>query len=878
MVRRLEVENRIVRDLIFIMEKRLSTPSARDIRTRAGLLAESYGFDGNLDSLIKKAEAAITTTMESGVSLIQPNSQHDTDWVHRRTEGISWIYTDAYFKYLDSCEWSDRMCQSLRDESETILGLLQDPISGGTWDRRGLVIGSVQSGKTANYLALIARAADAGYKIIIVIAGMQNALRSQTQRRIDEGFVGKHSETNKPIGVGKVATQFRNPFTLTTVSDDFNRQIARQSRYKLSDIGVPIILVIKKNVSVLDCLYGWLKDLNALEADQIETIPMLLIDDEADHASINTNDPDLDPTRTNQLIRKILSLFAKSSFVGYTATPFANIFIRPKDDDLFPRDFIHCLYPPSNYFGPEKVFLEENLHSQFTVPITDCEDVLPRIHKKDHEVNELPTSLCKAIDEFIVARAIHNLRGHGAYHCSMMINVSTFVAVQKTIRELVGIYVRNLKAAVSANYKMPDSISLQNTYMKNLGKAYKETYPDCGSSWEEVKSVLHAAATSVRLFLINSKSGEKLDYRKFESGSGGLTAIAIGGLSLSRGLTLEGLCISYIYRNTRMYDTLMQMGRWFGYRTGYEDLCRIYLSEDAISWYSYISKASLELVDQIREMRLRDKTPKDFGLYVRSHPDRLLVTSPGKMQAGEEFHLRQNFGGRLQQFAILPLKSSVNSRNEKLIIDTWGKENLQDAERPGTRTRKGWIVRRVPIERVENFLRQFITHKILDYKKDGIIKYLGAKSDLYKTCDVILVSIGKDRRQPLHLGVQERASKDEIKDGTWVIGKLQVGSPGDEGLGLSEEQVLEAQKLAESSRHIDIHCRKIRKCPLLMIHVLTGKPGSTLENKRIPTICMSFPPDDYTTEVVVVANSIYVHQELLAVHGEEELDIEMEED
>ncbi len=883
MANRLEIENYIVNSLILSMQH-LSGLSTGEVRQKADQLAGVMDFHGNLDPLIKRAEISITTTMESGVSLIQPDSQHNTDWADRLTDS-NWIYTSGYFRYLASYGWSDRMQQSLRDVSKIILGLLKDPASDGTWDRRGLVIGSVQSGKTANYLALIARAADAGYKFIIVIAGIQNALRSQTQRRIEEGFVGRHSETKNPIGVGQIIPNFPHPMTLTTISDDFNKQIARQSIYKLTDFSTPIILVIKKNVSVLRSLYGWLKDMNAHGADQIESAPMLLIDDEADHASINTNNPDHDPTRTNQLIRKILKLFAKSSFVGYTATPFANIFITPEDrDDLFPRDFIYCLDPPSSYFGPDKVFSQEDSYNGFTVPITDCEDMLPLAHKKDHEIFELPTSLCKAVSEFILARTIRDLRGHEAHHCSMMINVSRFVNVQKIVRDLVSLYLQKLRSAILANYAMPDLIASRNAYMKNLKEVYEETYSHCDISWKKIKTGLHDAIISTRLFLINSKSDQKLDYRKYESDGRGLTAIAIGGLSLSRGLTLQGLCVSYIYRSTRMYDTLMQMGRWFGYHIGYDDLCRIHLSRDAISWYSYITNASSELVAQIREMRLLDKTPTDFGLYVRSHPDQLLVTSPGKMQRGEKINLRHNYGGQHREFAILPLDPSINSRNEKLITDTWEKETLQRARRPGKETSKGWIVRRVPVERVEKFLVQFTTHTALEYKKEGIIEYLRAKSDLYHTCDVVLVSIEsrEDKTKRLHLGAQQRASRNEIKNDRWCLRNNRVTSRGDEGLGLSKQQVHEAQREATKDDKPENlsgwHYRRVRKRPLLMIHVMTGEPGSALENLRIPTISMSFPPDNYTTEVAVVANPVYIQQELFAIHGEADPDWDAEED
>ncbi len=221
------------------------------------------------------------------------------------------------------------------------------------------------------------------------------------------------------------------------------------------------------------------------------------------------------------------------------------------------------------------------------------------------------------------------------------------------------------------------------------------------------------------------------------------------------------------------------------------------------------------------------------------------------------------------------MDSSKNSKNEKLITDTWGKEKLQRAKRPGEETSKGWIVRHVPVERIERFLVQFITHKTLKWKKEGVIEYLRAKSDLYRTCDVVLVSIGEEEKtKPLRLGVQKRASKDEIKGDRWGIRKHRVASRGDEGLGLSKKQVLEAQKRAKSRPPSDMHYRAVRKHPLLMIHVLTGDAGSTLENARIPTIGMSFPPDDYTTEVEVVANPAYV----LAVHGEKESDWEIGED
>ncbi len=480
MVHTLVMEQDFVSTLIRILNREFdSTPKENEVRSKAEVLAKGFGYHRDLSPIVNRVLSAITTRMGSGISLTQEDSEHDSDWVDKRTD-IDWIYSDAYFRYLGSYGWSNRMCQSLRDVSEKILRMLENPLSSNSWDRRGLVIGNVQSGKTANYLALITRAADAGYKFIVVIAGTHNILRSQTQMRIDEGFVGKHSESKEYIGVGTLnqeqTTKFPSPVTLTTVSSDFNKQVTRQSGWELNDFSRPIILVVKKNVSVLTSLYHWLKDMNAQGADQIKAVPALLIDDEADHASINTNKDEHDPTKTNRLIRKILKLFAKSSFVGYTATPFANIFINPDaydedvQKDLFPRHFIYFLDAPTSYFGPEKVFLTENeeISNRMTIPITDCNDVLPLTHKKDHEISVLPASLHTALNEFIVAKSIRNLRGHQAHHCSMMINVSRFVNVQKQIRDLVSIYLREVKEAVQANYAMPDMISSRNPSMQRL--------------------------------------------------------------------------------------------------------------------------------------------------------------------------------------------------------------------------------------------------------------------------------------------------------------------------------------------------------------------------------------------------------------------------
>ena len=864
----LEKEKNFTSSLITALAISDEVPTRDEVRKKAEAFAEIAGYDGELDSVIENAMIAVDTRMGTGVSLVNVEADHDEDWAFNRDD-FSTIYSDAYDEHLKSDGWHPTMVQSLSNVSTRLLGHLQDPDSvGDSWDRRGLVIGSVQSGKTANYMGLIAKAADAGYKFIIVSAGISNNLRKQTQERIDEGFVGRSSDPENRVNIGVgLKKDYPHPAMLTNINDDFKKKTADQSGWKLNDFSKPIILVIKKNVHTLNALHKWLKEMNAQGNGRIADVPMMMIDDEADNASVNTNKEDVDPTKTNAWIRKILGLFDKSCYVGYTATPFANIFINPESydqevyDELFPRDFIYCLDAPTTYFGPEKVFLDEDRSEFITKPITDCEDYLPFSHKKDDEVADLPPSLYRAIDQFIVARAIRNLRGQKNKHCSMMVNVSRFVNIQKTVRDIISVYEVKLRQAVKANYAMPEGISDQNKYMSALKNAFLCEYSDCEFGWGDVKSALYGVFANLRLFVVNSKSDEPLDYKKYEKDGHGLTAIAVGGLSLSRGLTIEGLCMSYMYRNTKMYDTLMQMGRWFGYRPGFEDLCRVYLSQDSIDWYGHIAGASEELKQQITRMRQDGLSPKQFGLYVMSHPDRLLITARNKMRAGQQVIFKQNFSGRLLESYILPTDSKINEQNEDLIAKYWkdgfGGKELQP-------TGKGWIIEDIPVETIEEFITKFRPHSTFAERKAAAVSYLQAISGDAPKGDVLLISVQKNEEdtERFRLGTQERSSARKI-EGAWRTSKDRVASRNDEKLGLSELQKSEAEKIALPKAPSDFHYRSVRKKPLLMIHIL-GPVGKDNPADRVPAFGISFPPGFYETEINVVANTVWVER----MHGD----------
>ena len=761
------------------------------------------------------------------------------------------------------------MVNTLSNVTGNILGLLQDPLSDGSWNRRGLVIGHVQSGKTANYTGLIAKAADAGYKFIIVIAGIHNNLRKQTQERIDEAFIGRSSdpEDRHNIGVGTVPG-YPHPATLTNVNDDFNKNTAEKMGWQINDFSKPIVLIIKKNVTTLTSLYKWLHELNA-EGGRISDVPMLMIDDEADNASINTNKDDLDPTKTNAEIRRILSLFAKSCYVGYTATPFANIFINPEAmdekvrEELFPRDFIYALDAPNTYFGAEKVFLDEDTSNSVVKSITDAEDLIPYSHKRDDMVAELPPSLYRALNQFIVARAIRNLRGQSRKHCSMMINVSRFVPIQRAVRDFISLRERKIREAVKANYLMPEDVSSANVYMQSLRAEFEAEYAGAGYTWPEVKNALNGVFDHLNVYVINSKSPEVLDFGKYAKEGVGLTAIAIGGLSLSRGLTIEGLTVSYMYRNTKMYDTLMQMGRWFGYRPNFEDLCRVHLSQDSINWYAHIARSAGELIEQIYRMRQLNKSPIDFGLYVKKHPDSLLITARNKMRTGTEVTVEMSFSGVLRESFIVSTDKTINDDNFALITEFW-KRRFDGEDEP---TKKGLIFRNVPIGTIEQFLLGFKTHSSWSDEKDFLVAYLKVIAKKHPLADVLLISPndGEGGEGDFTLRQQLRkVAEDEPRGTSWHLNKDRVASRGDEALGLSEEQKEQAAANAKASAKpggtgapSDTHFRAVRNKPLLMVHSL--KPREKIPHP-VAAFGVSFPFDGEAEKISVMANKIWIKQ------------------
>lgn len=587
------------------------------------------------------------------------------EWLAGRRSSISWGQWYRYRYYLRTVRnWPEPIIQSLDDTSDRILDLLADPaLETQTFDRRGLVVGHVQSGKTANYTALINKAFDAGFKVVIVLAGLHNNLRSQTQIRLDEEVIGYTMKDKSPIerfvGVGLMKGYPPTEVISLTNSDnngDFSAQKARTL------FRPPILLVVKKNKTILANLLNYLrnkspysKKVEGKKHKVVTDLPLLVIDDEADQASVNTAEiyddegnvnPEYDPTQINRLIRDIFHTFEKRAYVGYTATPFANMLIDRDSHteehgyDLFPRDFIVSLPKPSNYAGPAEYFDlyddPDNQQAGLIRRVKQATGFTPVGHKNDHTPGALPDDLVASIYAFLVGTAIRRLRGQANKHSSMLIHVTRFQDVQHRVHALVDEKIKEIKLSVRhGKGKTEHDVKLQQIYEEDF-VATSASRRDGGPtfSWEAVRIAINEVFDKpLRVKEINGKSSDVLDYD--EHRDDGLYVVAIGGDKLSRGLTLEGLIVSYYLRSTNTYDTLMQMGRWFGYRDGYFDLCRIYTTEELCNWFYKIAIATEDVRGQLVEMAERGLTPDDYVIRINKHPD-LKVTSPNKMRSASQ--------------------------------------------------------------------------------------------------------------------------------------------------------------------------------------------------------------------------------------------------
>ncbi|MFJ9501558.1 Z1 domain-containing protein [Brevibacillus centrosporus] len=842
-------------------------PSEEEFMAEANALRAAFPVsDEEFEQIVRNLKASLVITMDVGVYISGRSSDHQS-WLPGRRADIDFYYWNRFKRYLEEVKgWNTRVTANLETVANEIVDLLGDPRSSKPWQRRGLVLGDVQSGKTVNYTAICNTAADTGYKVIIVLAGMMENLRMQTQKRLDKEFAGRLSKDllrlkgkqevrNVFDGVGKIDSSKRIS-AFTTVLYDFNMSILNSNDLTLRNISEPALFVVKKNKSVLKNLESWLCSNNADHTGKID-LPLLLIDDEADNASVNTKKEDQDPTAINEAIRSILNRFYKASYVGITATPFANIFINPETEDemigedLFPEDFIYVLSPPTNYIGANAIFGEDSKYDTSLVRLDtdEMEAYIPFKHKKDLPVEELPPSLYEAMGYFLLTNAVRDLRGDTKDHRSMLINVSRFTDVQVKIRENVIVWLEKVKSDVR-NYAALDesqAMMIESIYfLRQVWEKYELEYK-AGVTWKVIQQeYLHKSIAPIEVRAVNQKTGAaSLNYDAHEED--GLRVIAVGGNSLSRGLTLEGLCVSYFYRNSQMYDTLLQMGRWFGYRPNYNDIFKIWMSEDVIDWYGYINAASNELKDEISKMNKNNLTPRDFGLKVRQDPNSLIVTARNKMRTGTQVSRPITVTGKLLETPRLKSKSEVLAANErafKLFV-----ASLDSSGAPKDIEQNGHFWNGIHKDLVVDLLLSFDTHPWhMSFQGRALAEYI-EKNSGFMEWDVFIPN-GSDEslfvlngaNGPIQVNRQERLIT-EANGMIKVSGtKVRVGSGGCTKAGLTKEQIQEAEKTYKQI-HPDRKSKSVpdsayligERKPLLMLHVLKSKQDEDLpHNPRIP--------------------------------------------
>ncbi|MDE6501252.1 MAG: hypothetical protein K2L10_04145 [Ruminococcus sp.] len=801
------------------------------------------------------------------------NDYEQEEWYTARKDDIDPKFWTRYSEYLkDRKGFSPNVVSTLGNETldMNLMNCLLDPqqeVESPVF-RRGLVIGDVQSGKTSTYIGLICKAADAGYKVFILLTGMTEPLRQQTQERVEEGFIGINVSDGKRVGVG-LDNQAIYATAFTSRKSDFRKKNT-EIAIALKNNNAAVVFVIKKKDSVLNKLTEWLINNNADKVNGKIDLPMLMIDDEADNASVNTKKSSESPTTINGLIRRLANTFTRTTYVGFTATPFANVFIEPDttdamgNQDLFPEDFIVSLPVPTNYIGAEKIFDAKGRHHSQLIYIDDAgvneNDGYSfySSHKKDWE-GELPESLTDAIYAFYIVNAIRDLRGDRKTNRSMLINISRFTDVQRYIRDETEKIHDTAYRAIKFNL-YPDDFaeSMKNPVIRKIYDIWEKHFSSVEFSWSDIAGILFQSVNQIMIKVVNSSRGaDKLVY----PANDGIRVIAVGGLALSRGLTLEGLIISYFFRNTCTYDVLMQMGRWFGYRHGYEDLFRIWIGKKTAEWYADIADATAELKADMNTMNMEKRTPKEFGIRVRNDSEELQITSPNKMRNAKNEIVRYSYFGDIIETPYLvynPEKQKENFRivkqfTESLVSDGLTIEHLKNSRH---------IIQKVSKDKILGVLESLsISEYNNRFKPAQIINFL---SKCHDSCiDLFdIVFIGGTSQKTVEIAgmniksvIRRNCEIDTGKDLLYIGRRGKLGGPTDGMTGIFDTADRTAEDIIEEAEKRFMEHYKPRKQkksdekptypgetwfkyvkdrrPLLIIYLIDAQEHSEKETKEI---------------------------------------------
>lgn len=670
--------------------------------------------------------------------------------------------------------WTEEMVRSLDLASTSVVEHIVPPKSQRPLTSKGLVLGYIQSGKTANFSAVIAKAVDEGYKLIVVLSGMHNNLRLQTQARLVEEL-----EKPKPEAC----------MTLTRVDEkgDFDkRQTVTANRALGSKDGFALV-VLKKNTHVLRSFNSWI---SKASEENIRACPTLIIDDESDQASINTNKPEQNPTAINSKIRELIGYFDKVSYVGYTATPFGNVLVDGRvEDDIYPRDFLVCLEKPPTYFGPEELFGRMGVNGDEEKKPIPVIRILPEVENNTANGEEImPDSLKAAVRAYILSGTLRLIRGQRNSHIMMLVHISHLISDHSKYFDWIQNYINDLKL------QFDSSTVLSDDFIEMLQDDHKITSKFLGQEWPSISGKKFFNETKsfvdkIELILENSKSEDRLSFERDEP----LWGIVVGGNTLSRGLTIEGLTVSYFDRNTKQYDTLLQMGRWFGYRKGYVDLTRIYVSEEMKMHFYHLATAEQDLRDTIDSMAANGERPIDVAVGIRAFPN-LRVSAANKMRHAVRSSL--TFSGSKIQFRTINTGSNSLKQSIKAVdslIRNIKSSNAQSSKSQYEEWSDCLLYRQVSAEHILQFLESYdLNTNNLRFEKSLGIRYITDlnKYDELTDWSVCMMSTKGGREVSIASGEKirlfKRANLDSHLDGKDTVTLRSLVPPLDELIDLDD--------------------------------------------------------------------------------------------
>jgi hypothetical protein len=565
---------------------------------------------------------------------------------------------------------------------------------------------------------------------------------------------------------------------------------------------------MKKNPAVISRFRKWLKDGDKAK----KFISALIIDDEADQASIDTNNNGLgkeitDAAATNKLIRELLSDFQRKAYIGYTATPFANVLISHKKTskdglaDLYPRNYIHFLPKSAGYFGTSEMFGDSNY--KFFVKETND---LPGAILKLAEKKDLSEDLEKAINYFLISSGVRLFRNHDKKAMSMLIHVSHKIQDMSLMFKAVESHIKILKTKISIQ-KSKDKFlkELMNIYetgpdsfkLKMIGVNKQFNYSNNKvPTFKQIEELIIEFIGTIELRELNSLSEDKLDYAKHSD----IKVIAIGGNQLSRGLTLEGLSTSYYLRDARQNDTLLQMARWFGYRTNYEDVVTLFTSKIICEHFQYLAEVETNLSEEIEIYKEDGITPNEYAPRILDHA-RMNVTSVNKYGAGVRVEV--SFSDAILDVTWAALNNKKILDNNLKVADILIKEigNKFKAQK-GSQVALG-VNNAVVISFLEAYQHPIIADGKPDKRMEHIVPYIKKKIKEKELINWDIVFVGNQKPagknsqidwgkfKKFNMVTRSRREKDRHGDnGNYNLGSVSTSSDRRFLLKKKDEQIV----------------------------------------------------------------------------------------